>query len=208
MTTKTERDALLRAVELMLYYSSADYVPNMAFAQLRQARNAAVATPEAAKDGDSERSALAWMQRTAEALGVASRDDGLLCVAGALTGWIDKHRIAPQDGGAVDSPIDAADNVEYVRHCADKLEAFGLRVTAGALRVIAEDYAALAHTRQTATAADEAVDYVAIANRTQAITGRSVWPSTVKAILEAARPAPTSSTSDSIARTLQQEPQS
>lgn len=44
---------------------------------------------------------------------------------------------------AVDSPIDAADNVEYVRRCADKLEAFGLRMAASGLRVIAKDYAEL-----------------------------------------------------------------
>lgn len=35
----------------------------------------------------------------------------------------------------------------------------------------------------------EGVDYVAIANRAQALTGRSVWPSTVKAVLEATRQA-------------------
>ena len=42
-----------------------------------------------------EPSALAWMQRTAESLGVASRADGLLAVAGALTGWIDMQRRKP-----------------------------------------------------------------------------------------------------------------
>jgi hypothetical protein len=37
---------------------------------------------------DTEDSALAWMRRTAEALGIYSQGDTLLEMAGALTGWI------------------------------------------------------------------------------------------------------------------------
>ena len=51
---------------------------------------------------------------------------------------------APPSAPVGDDPIDASDNAEYIEHCADRLERRGLRVTAGALRVIAHEHRALA----------------------------------------------------------------
>lgn len=50
----------------------------------------------------------------------------------------------PPSAPVGDDPIDASDNAEYIEHCADRLERFGLRVTAGALRVIAHEHRTLA----------------------------------------------------------------